>query len=264
MYREIRPAPALRRHVACYWEACARGAAQRVLPDGCMDILLRVEGGVTPYVVGAMTRAVISPDDGAAMIGVRFRPGEAFAFLDVASSDARDALLSPLDAGRPELGSLADAVASAPPAGRIRALEDALLARLPRARPADARVRRAVDLLLSSRGTVRVAQLALAVGLGDRQLERAFDERVGLGPKALARVLRLQALVASLDAHGPGAVPWARLAAEAGYADQAHLVRDVRALAGLTPGELRRERMSDFFKAAASPGGISGAERTSP
>jgi AraC-like DNA-binding protein len=262
-YREIPPAPALRRHVECYWQRtgdddCAPAdVPHRVLPDGCMDILVQLtEGGATAGVVGTMTRALRPSGAGrTTFVGVRFHPGEAFAFLDVAADDARDALLTPQDAGRPELDELAHLVASAPVHGRARALDDWLLTRLPRVRAADHRVRRAVALLVASRGTVRIAQVAAAAGVGDRQLERSFAERVGIGPKSLARVLRFQALVAAIDAHASQPIPWAHVAADVGYADQAHMTREVRTLTGVTPTELARERRSDFFKAVEAPMG---------
>ena len=91
-------------------------------------------------------------------------------------------------------------------------------------------------------GAVRVAGLARILGLGERQLERLFDERVGVGPKSLARIARIQGLLRRL---GPR-TQWSSLAAEMGWSDQAHLVRDLRDLAGLTPSELGRAmRMSD-------------------
>ncbi len=260
-YREILPAPALRRHVACYWERTGEDPSpHRVLPDGCMDILFWLGDALAePRIIGTMTRAIVAGGaSGASVMGVRFRPGEAFAFLDVLAADARDASLTAREAGRPDLLPLADAVGrpSMGVAGRARAIDAWLLSRLPSARPADPRVRRAVTLLEASRGTVRVADVAVAAGLGDRQLERAFAERVGIAPKALARVFRFEALVATVDRHlraasprGVLAIPWARAATDVGYADQAHMTREARALAGVTPTALAAERMSDSFKA---------------
>ena len=284
-YRELAPAPALRHHVACYWERWGAidhpGDVHRVLPDGCMDVLFSLgEHAAAPTVVGTMTRAILAGrEEGATMIGVRFRPGEAFAFLDVAASDARDAELSVADAGCPDLVTLADALASAREGAWPRRLDAWLTSRLASSRPADPRVRRAVSLLVAARGTVRIADVASAAGVGDRRLERAFAERVGIGPKELARVLRMQGLVERIDAElaacsrsrsrtraapsPPPRIGWARLAAEAGYADQAHLAREVKALTGVTPTALARERtpaernpaaLSESFKAAARAG----------
>jgi methylphosphotriester-DNA--protein-cysteine methyltransferase len=88
-----------------------------------------------------------------------------------------------------------------------------------------------------------------------RTLERLFDERVGLGPKLLARVVRIQRVVATLDGAGPPS--WSALAADLCFADQAHLVREVGELTGATPTELLRER-----RAAPRPQGMSDSFNT--
>ena len=81
-----------------------------------------------------------------------------------------------------------------------------------------------------------MAELARQAGLSERQLHRRCVPAFGYGPKTLDRILRLQRFLA-LGRAEPGA-GLARLAADAGYADQAHLGRDCRALAGATPAQL--------------------------
>jgi AraC-like DNA-binding protein len=80
----------------------------------------------------------------------------------------------------------------------------------------------------------RVDALGRELGLSERQLRRRFADAVGYGPKTLARVLRFQRFLALAR---PGD-DLARLALSAGYADQAHLTRETRRLAGRTPREL--------------------------
>ncbi|EST31316.1 helix-turn-helix domain-containing protein, partial [Streptomyces niveus] len=77
-----------------------------------------------------------------------------------------------------------------------------------------------------------VAAVAESVGLGTRRLHRRSLDAFGYGPKTLARVLRLQRALALVRA----SVPYAETAVVAGYADQAHLARETRDLAGLTLG----------------------------
>ena len=79
-----------------------------------------------------------------------------------------------------------------------------------------------------------VAETADSAGLGARGLHRRSLAAFGYGPKTLARVLRLQRALALAR----GGVPLAETAARAGYADQAHLARDVRELAGVPPTRL--------------------------
>ena len=245
LYREYRPAPRLQARVACYWTLEADAPEpRRILPDGSMDLLFDVTGAQVPAVVGTMTKSLVAtfPPGKVSLFGVRFLPGEAFALLEgVAARSLRDEFV-PLgefwgaraERAREQVSALADAPA------RVRLLDDVLTGAP--VRPADARLRRAVRAIGAADGAVRVAGLARSLGLGERQLERLFDERVGIGPKSLARIGRVQGLLRRL---GPR-TQWSSLAAEMGWSDQAHLVRDLRDLAGLTPSELGRAmRMSD-------------------
>jgi AraC-like DNA-binding protein len=84
----------------------------------------------------------------------------------------------------------------------------------------------------------RVDELADALGLSERQLRRRFHQAVGYGPKALDRVLRFRRLISQAQAISDGDVDLARLAADLGYADQAHMSRDSVRLTGMPPARL--------------------------
>jgi AraC-like DNA-binding protein len=207
-----------------------------------MDLLFDVSGRGGALLVGAMTTAIVTPAAArVSLFGVRFLPGEAFAFTEVPAREVLD-VASPLTEiwGR-RAGSLAErVVVLADTATRVRCLDQALLAARPRA--ADARVRRAVRTLLRAPGPADVAALASEAGVSERHLERAFVERVGMGPKRLGRIARLQRLLGCIARcpAGDDARPWAAIASELGFADQSHLAREVKALSGLTPTALAR------------------------
>jgi len=139
---------------------------------------------------------------------------------------ALDALMG-ADAGR-----LAERLAAAPDASaRFAALDDFLLRRLARSaalpRPD---VERAWALMRASGGRIRVDALAHALGCSRRHLSARFAVDVGVPPKVAARLIRFEGARSRL-----GRVPLARLAAEHGFADQAHLAREFRALGGAPP-----------------------------
>jgi AraC-like DNA-binding protein len=90
--------------------------------------------------------------------------------------------------------------------------------------------------LVASDPAYGVEHLAVETGVSSRQLRRRFDRGVGYGPAFFARIARLQRF-ARAAARSPGR-GIAELAASAGYVDQAHLAKDCRALAGMTPREL--------------------------
>ena len=84
----------------------------------------------------------------------------------------------------------------------------------------------------------RVDELAQALGISERQLRRRFHQAVGYGPKTLDRVLRFRRLVSQARAVSSGEIDLARVAADLGYADQAHMTRDSVRLTGMPPARL--------------------------
>jgi len=231
-YTEVEPPADLAPLVDRFWLSTtlrgAPGRQHRVLPDGCADILVDVGRG-TARLVGTMTRALEVPAVAAELIAVRFKPGTAAAIARCALGELTDR-----DAGLAELGlneaALVDAIrAAGSPAARLAALARWLRAGLLRARPPDRLIARAVALLTAT-GAPRVDGVAETLGVTRQHLARAFRREVGVTPKELARIARMQRATAAL---GRGAEP-APLAAELGYFDQSHLAHDLRELVGLT------------------------------
>jgi AraC-like DNA-binding protein len=189
------------------------------VPDGCADIIV---GLSQPTAVGlADEAAVFDLAAGSWCVGVRLRPEAVASVLGVPGVELRNRSV-PLE----------DVVG----AGRARALVDTVLDGRPDERLAtepDPRLRAALDLL--RRDTVDGT--ADRLGLSGRHLRRLLLHEVGLGPKDLQRVARLRRF---LDHGGP----LATAAVESGYADQAHLTREVKRLCGLPPAALLTERAS--------------------
>lgn len=237
-YREYAPSAPLRGSVVCFWSRGA-GGGHRVLPDGCIDILFaRADAGAgfSGAVVGTMTTAIVTGDAPSDFVGARFAPGEAARYLAFSASDVTDRAFALGDVWGPIARDVASALDDACDAAAcVRALDAALVRRLAACAPGDFRLRRAVRALAA--GALSVSAVAAEVGLSTRQLGRLFDERVGVGPKMLGRVYRLQRALHAQRATGSA---WTAAASHAGYADQAHLVRDFRQLAGVTPGGLSR------------------------
>ncbi|MER7052826.1 helix-turn-helix transcriptional regulator [Streptomyces sp. NPDC000351] len=203
----------------------------RVLPDGCMD-LLWYDGRL--LVAGPDTRAHVTEGAPGPWAGVRFYPGAAPALLGVPAHELRDRRVDLTDLWPADrVRRLAARVNAAPdPAS---GLEEAALSRAAETDPPDPLLRRIVAALDAGRP---VATTAGELSLSARQLHRRSLAAFGYGPKTLARVLRLQRALRLARA----GTPLAETAARSGYADQAHLARDVRELAGAAPGELLGRR----------------------
>lgn len=226
-YRE-QPVPLAWRGLAeCVWISTAPSAPEviDVLPDGCMDL---VWSGAELLVAGPDTAPhPFERSAGLAASGLRFLPGVLPALLDVPASALRDARV-PLDALHPALARRGvAALAAGLPAAPILTT---LAARLPGVVPEPGL--RAAARRLASGGSA--AETAADLGCTTRTLHRRCLTAFGYGPSVLRRVLRFRRAVALLRA---GIAP-ADVAARAGYADQPHLSRDVRAFAGVSPARL--------------------------
>jgi AraC-like DNA-binding protein len=213
---------------AVVWTNTPAGpGAQPVLPDGCMDLLWR-EGQL--LVAGPDTRPYVPEGNPAHWAGVRFHPGTAPALLGVPAHELRNRRVELADLwGKAEVRHLRARVDAAP--DPATALEELALERAAHTDPPDALLGSLVAALRAGRP---VAGTADELGLSARQLHRRSLSAFGYGPKTLARILRLQRALA-LARKG---VPFAETATLAGYADQAHLARDVRELAGMPLGKL--------------------------
>lgn len=230
-YREW-PAPEAPGVVRCWWEQrIGNGTAdyvQRVLPDGCSDVIVMASGAA---LIAGPTMAAATPRlaPGTELRGLRIRTGALAAVLGLPGTQIRD-LTVPLAAAMPDrvARSLAEAVWER---------------RIPESWPAaavDRRVRYAARRIMSS-PAADAATVAGEVGVTGRHLRRLLLHHAGLGCGSLQRVGRLQHFLRLADREWP-ATTLATLAAVAGYADQAHLSREVRELAGTTPRALLRER----------------------
>jgi AraC-like DNA-binding protein len=229
-YREHPPSPALAPWVACTWERCdGGGEAIRVVPDGCIDIVWTQDGDAT--VVGANTTAfLVSLPAGTHVVGVRMRPGAAPPLLGVDGAGLRDGRIALQELWGDDGLRLAERLQTS--TDRADELLAALAPRAAAAGAPDALVQAAVARLHASVPSVR--GLADELYVSERQLRRRFATAVGYGPKRLARVLRLERALAAAR----GGEQLARVAALAGYADQAHFAGDCRELAGVSPSAL--------------------------
>lgn len=235
-YREIAPPPALRDALECLWVRVSPDEAPpaHVLPDGGADIILSADSPA--LVAGPDTAARVIPvSPRTYIVGARFNPGAGGAALGLPLSELRDqqAWLADL---RPELGDRLDP--ELPPQAALDQLAG-LVARLVATGPPDPAMRAAARRLDHPR--TRVETLALDLGFSERQLRRRCHAAVGYGPKTLQRILRFRRFLAGLD-NGGAEPDLARLALDAGYADQAHLTRDSTRLAGMAPAALAQSR----------------------
>lgn len=234
-YRERPPAADLAGRVACVWsdrhEAPPR--TKPIVPDACIDLIWSSHDG-SIHVAGPDTEPFpVTLRPGEEFAGVRFRPGAAAAVLGLPAGAIRDTRV-PL----PELwGREADRYAEAlgqNAADRAHTLERLVRRRVLDAGRPDPAATAVVRRLATDRKARAVRTLAGELGYSERHLLRRCRDAFGYGPKTLQRILRFQQARRLIAAGSP----LADVAASAGYADQAHLTREVQRLGGRPPSGL--------------------------
>jgi AraC-like DNA-binding protein len=242
-YREHRPRAELLGCVDAFWTRDlddAGDTSRRVVPDGCADVLIDLSepGDVRAFVVGPMTRPiVVELEARSRVVAVRFRPGAARAFAGVPLSELVDARVELADLRR-DADELEDSIAAARDAREaLRPLERFLMRIVARGPATSAFVDAAIEQLARASNPHSVARLADELGCTRQHLTREFREHVGLGPKMLARVLRMQRATALLRERDSARL--ADVALDAGYCDQAHFSGEFRALCGVAPSQVR-------------------------
>jgi AraC-like DNA-binding protein len=251
-YEEHAPDPAIAAHVHCTWlfEGEEDGVEQAVPPDGRCELIAHVG---RPYeerdragawhaqppllFAGQLTRPLVLRSRGAvSVLGVRFKPAGAWAFVGTPLSACTDRRLDlALLHGAADADALQAALdAAADSRARIAALERYVAERVARhGDRRDAAVEACVDRMLASEGRVSPAELAASAGLGARQLQRRFAEVVGVSPRTLGGVLRLRRVFDALR-DAPWST-WSERAQSAGFFDHPLMARDFRRLLGQAP-----------------------------
>lgn len=266
-YRESAPSADLSPWVSHF--RVIRGGAPagiRLLADGCTGVVIDCAAAVLPsppVFVGVMrTASVVTFDGSREVIGVRFKPGGALPFV-APSLDELTGRRVPLPLLWGHLAQqMGNAVRTAAPEERIAALEVYLRGRMHQQQSAESR-RQAImerEAALVSRAVThlgrdsaaRVRDVAAALGIDARRLERIFNRTVGVPPKVFHRMRRCCEAArlirhtcgeqANKAAERPlGRCNWSAIGAAAGYADQAHFIREFRALTGVTPATYAAE-----------------------
>lgn len=251
-----RPQPALRPFVRVLWAAESPAnpiPRERVLPTGAAHLAVRLAGpSLRLYhdevdrsgrdaghaVLGGPRATFYLRDVSSASssVGAAFTPGAVTAITGVCARELAERHTSLEDIWGRAARELRERLQqAADPGARLDVLEAFLIARLPAVRGVHPAIAHALDRVATA---TDVRQLVVESGFSHRRFIELFRSAVGLPPKLYARVLRLQRALELASAPGRGSL--ADLALDAGYADQPHLNRDFRELAGISPGSYQK------------------------
>lgn len=245
-YKLFKPAGSLASHVQGIWSANveAENVEKKLYSDAGSGIYFVLNcsvcwGGVSLapgiWTVPTADRCTsITLPSGSRLAGLRFHPAAGYSFLgdfrgrprSLSSSDPRLARISVLHADLHKVCSHY---------GRIVALYRWLLAEVGAVEPVPESVRQALRAMHQESVTMNLEQQTV---LGQRQVERLFKQRVGITPKRVHRIIRVKNTVDRLKKGSVNCL--SSLALESGFSDQAHMVREFRAIADTTPGRLKK------------------------
>jgi AraC-like DNA-binding protein len=231
-------APWLRPYVAGYsgFRAGAGAARRRMLPLALVVVIVDFAGSRV-LVTGARGTGMVYEDAGWRHgVTIGLTPAGARAVLGLPMRELTGAIIPLAGLLGPRAGELAGRLDGAPDWGaRFAVLDGLLTAWLRPDRQADGPAAHGWRRLQQAGGRITIGGLAAELGVGRRRLETGFGREIGLTPKIVARIARFQQAVQVLAA--PTSTFGA--AAACGYADQPHFNREMRAMAGITPTELR-------------------------
>lgn len=248
------PTSDLRPFVQCYWSLegprIATPTNNTIVPDGSMKLIFHYgdpythfpkQGGPVAlprcFLIGQLTRPFeVGPTGKTGTFFVRFHPDGFLPFAPAPIRTMENAAI-PLevlfgDEGKDLEQQIMNARATPE---RITVIEAFLLNRLTDAKADNFLVKASVETILKAKGHPSIDEISNLMNINRRQLERKFSAMIGLSPKQLSKIARLQATLKLLRAKKTGSLT--TLAYEGNYYDQAHFIRDFREFTGITPKE---------------------------
>ncbi|MER8234706.1 helix-turn-helix domain-containing protein [Streptomyces sp. NPDC094049] len=252
-FRRHTPAPELRPYLEHYWLIdwnLDQPYVSRLVPHPSVNVVFQRYGPIGAPTASAYASAEVSGighglftqelAESGRVCGAQFRPGGFRPFAPAwpvsvwTGRRVPAAGVFPQGPGSPD--PLSRILSPDADHARVAALDAFLLAHGPVSDPAADRAMELVDLIRTDRTVRRVSRLAASSGLSARSLQRLFASHVGVGPKWVILRYRVHEALERADAaRAPEGPDWAGIAAELGYSDQAHLVRDFTATVGVPP-----------------------------
>jgi AraC-like DNA-binding protein len=258
------------RFVELIWFARGRitGVSERIAPTGSTvaavvlgDPIRLTPGGGGPslttdqgFLIGPHDRPVVNEPQGETYcVGIVTRPVGCRQMFGVSPAPLRGRVVDLMTAW-PGAGPLRRELSSCRSADAALDVVEATVRILePFSRTVVERCEAAVAALAADPART-VGDIAAMLGVSHGHLDRQFTEQVGLSPRTLARILRMRRLLEHIDVYE--SVAWADLAAELGWFDQSHLIRDFQRHTGVSPAEYAAAQRATYDReeAAASAG----------
>jgi AraC-like DNA-binding protein len=252
-YQTFQPHPDLQALVKCYWtlEVPAEHEApkQRIIADGCLEMAFVLGDDIRRYtsetnfvlqprsmVIGQITKPFfIQPTGYVNTFAIRFYPYGFANFIEapIKSLSDKETSLAELFGERVAQTLEQQIVQAQDTKTRIAVAEKFLLSLLNQKSTVDKIIHTTIDALVSTKGNLSISTLLKNDLAQRRQLERKFSNQIGISPKQLAKVMRLQAALKMLLHNRSEKL--STIAYEGEYYDQAHFIRDFKDFTGTNP-----------------------------
>ncbi|HFA47436.1 MAG TPA: AraC family transcriptional regulator [Bacteroidetes bacterium] len=257
-YEEVVPSLALREYIECYWTLVSDCSLENelCLPDGSASLIFNfglpyrravchrpnewMQVGRHSLVHQNKASVLINQQSPVRMLGVRFKPYGMAPFFKVNMNQYPPPFILNGSMLFKWLGSLKEKLWETDCFSERTALVDHdLLRRLPNTPPPDPLVKESVSIMVKNRGVIKIGDLLEQLCVSKSNLEKKFQEHVGLSPKILCNIFRFNSIVYN---HQMNPVPsLTELSYKQGFFDQSHLVHNFRSFTGLPPGKFFRQ-----------------------
>jgi AraC-like DNA-binding protein len=265
-YNTYAPCQELEMLLKCFWRLETPGTSrvekQRIVPDGCMEMIFHYGDLFKQYtgdghffiqprcfVFGQITSPLdIEPTGITGIFAARFHPDGFQAFTTIALKEMENKAVPLQELFGVDGLELEDGILTASTTEeRIILAERFLLKRLGTSQIIDQVAKSSVEMLLKLNGQVSVNELSEKLQINRRQLERRFSLVIGLSPKQLSKIIRLQSTLKMLEKEEFTSLT--SLAYDNGYYDQTHFINDFKEFTGVTPKQFYAGnlRMSALF-----------------
>jgi AraC-like DNA-binding protein len=231
------PTPDLSFFVERYWIIqwdLQQPYVQETLPYPCVNLVFeKGDSRIWGVVTGKFARQL---NGKGGVFGIKFRPGAFYPFLNASVSSINDTSLPACEVFGEKVERLEPVILSETNKDKMIALaENFLRERLPACDENIEVINEVVDYIIAHREITLVDEVVQRLNLNKRTLQRLFSQYVGVSPKWVIKRYRLHEAAERLAERG--VEDWARLAVELGYFDQAHFIKDFKAIVGYTPTE---------------------------
>jgi AraC-like DNA-binding protein len=258
-YQTFPPSSGLASLIKCYWSlevpAGMHPQKQRIIPDGCMEMIFILGDDIRRYtseedfiiqpravVIGQLSRPfVIEPTGFVHCFAARFYPYGFTNFITTSlkSLENKETPIAELFGADASQALTQKIIWAATNEERIEAIEAFFLGKLNEPSTIDHIVKATIDTLLSAHGSIPIKTLVDNELSSRRQLERKFFKQVGLSPKQLGKVIRLQAALRLLLNRKHENLT--EIAYQSDYYDQAHFIRDFKDFTGINPKDFLKD-----------------------